>query len=141
MRNLQTFMGSLQRQGVIVDAYVDLTDGSVKGDITNKTRYLIRGEIPVMNDKADDRSKLVHEAAQALKKDATEKGVFIISSDNFANAIGYRRPRSLNDLEKSADFRPSMPFAGAGARGGVIAVGGEPRGDDQKAKEMEKEAK
>jgi hypothetical protein len=141
MRNLQTFMGSLQRQGVIVDAYVDLTDGSVKGDITNKTRYLIRGEIPVMNDKADDRSKLVHEAALALRKDATEKGVFIISSDNFANAIGYRRPRSLNDLEKSADFRPSMPFAGAGARGGVIAVGGEPRGDDQKAKEMEKEAK
>jgi hypothetical protein len=138
MRNLQTSIALMQRQGIVVDAYVDLTDGTIKGDLTSKTRYVIRGELPLMHDKQADRVKLVHEAAQALRKDAIEKGVFIISGDNFATVIGYRRPRSLNDFEKSSEFRPTMPFVGTGG-GNVVRTGnGEPR-EEPKAKEKEPE--
>lgn len=43
MRDLQSYISFLGRQGVTVDAYVDLTDGQVKGALTSKTRFLVRG--------------------------------------------------------------------------------------------------
>jgi hypothetical protein len=40
--------------------------------------------------------------------------MFIISADNFANVIGYRRPRSANDTEPSAhNFKPALPSGGS----------------------------
>jgi hypothetical protein len=43
MRDLHSYIGFLNRQGVAVDAYVDLTDGQIKGRLTSKTRFLVRG--------------------------------------------------------------------------------------------------
>ena len=43
-----------------------------------------------------------------MQKEALERGLFVISADNLANVIGYRRPRSANDMAAS-DFRPTLP--------------------------------
>ena len=136
MRNLHSFMSLLNRQGVIVDGYLDLTNGEFKGGFSDKTRYMIRGDF-LLEEKAaaksgeevkkDDEApkakaepatgpRAINDAIRAIRKDASDKGVFIISADNFANVIGYREPRSATAIETGA-FRPGMPAAGAPGSG------------------------
>jgi hypothetical protein len=123
MRNLREFISILEREGVKVDGYIDLTDGKVIGGITPKTRFIIRGDSFVIDkkaakeeEKADDatvsREKAVNDAMLAVRNDAIEKGLFIISADNLVHVIGYRRPRSASDSEISS-FRPSLPSGAA----------------------------
>src|SRR5205807_9529217 len=64
MRIMASFVNFLNRQGIGVDAYLDLNDGQVKGAITTRTRYLIRGDDLV--DAAQAK------AAPAKKKDGKE---------------------------------------------------------------------
>jgi hypothetical protein len=117
MRQLADFIYLLERQGIIVDAYLDLTDGQVKGTMNPSTRYLIRGEDMRIDPKelADEaprakRALDVTNAANTMRKEAVEKGIFIISAKNFANVIGYRQPGAARDM---AAFRPSIPSAGS----------------------------
>jgi hypothetical protein len=113
MRNLNEFMHILRRQGVKIDAYLDMTDGKLKGTLSAKTRFLIRGDNlgPGADGKVSDEAKKLNAAIDAVRAEAIEKGLFIISPDNFASVIGYRRPRSANDIDISHDFRPSLPGA------------------------------
>lgn len=120
-RALDNFMLLLRRQGIVVDAYVDPADGAIKGALTKKTRYLIRGlnlteedgttpaaegEMP----KGGSRAQRVNAGIAQLRADAVENGIFIVSLDNFLNVIGYRPPRSAEDLATSG-FRPGLPTA------------------------------
>ena len=99
MRQLSDFMYLLERQGIIIDAYVDLTDGQIRGNPSPNTRYLIRGsdlridpkDLQDMEPRAQ-RAKAVNDKAGELQKDAIAKGLFVISDKNFANVIGYRAP-------------------------------------------------
>ena len=142
MRIMDSFVHFLARQGIGVDAYLDLNDGQVKGAITNRTRYLIRGDdlvdpaahnAPVKKNevkdedeekkdaapKADapksdvvpDRIKSINEAAAKMRQDAADKGLLVISVDNFLNVIGYRQPQRRADGE-AGGFRPSAITAG-----------------------------
>jgi hypothetical protein len=137
MRILTSFGNFLARQGITVDAYLDLNDGQIKGAITNRTRYLIRGDdlvdparlssrqkpVVAKDEGADekngqaanaealpDRLKAINDAATAMRQEAIDKGLFIISTDNFLNAIGYRQPRGA--AYEQAGFRPTAIFAG-----------------------------
>lgn len=114
MRHVRDFMHLLERQGVKVDAYLDLTDGKLKGNITSKTRFFVVGD-PIRGEegkKIDEDGKKINEVINAVRTEAIEKGMFIISAENLANVIGFRSPRSANSLETSK-FRPALPFAGA----------------------------
>ncbi|MCI0463938.1 MAG: hypothetical protein L0Z62_43950 [Gemmataceae bacterium] len=122
--DLADFIRVLTNQGVVVDAYVDMKDGQVKGKLTHKTAYLIQGQKAWSAAKdPGPRIQAINEARTKLHKDAVERGLFIISPDNFANVIGYRRPRSKTDVELSG-FRPSTP-----AGGPALALGPAKGGD------------
>src|SRR5262249_33675888 len=108
VRQMQTFISILEREGVVVDAYMDLhegkSEGKLIGEITNKTRFIIRGVEPITDQKEGriaERVKAIKEGMDAARKEAAEKGMFLISANNLANVIGYRQPRSANDLEVS----------------------------------------
>jgi hypothetical protein len=130
-RQMEDFMHLLRNNGMQVDAYVDLRDGQIRGNITAKTRYLIRGaplrvaadaKAPAAKapdgDKEKepakepapntDRNDLINKSSRTLENDARDRGVLLISAENFATVIGYRRARSANSLEIST-FRPSLP--------------------------------
>jgi hypothetical protein len=114
MRQLNDFMYLLQKHGMIVDAYLDLTDGTVKGAVSAKTRYFIRGEDLRADPKDEvraERAKLVNDGIQAMRKESIDRGMFIISAENLGHVVGYRRPRGANQAEAST-FIPSIPFAG-----------------------------
>jgi hypothetical protein len=123
MRQLASFTQLLERMGIRVDAYLDPADVQVKGAISNKTRFLILGEYARPSNPNDqgqaDRAKQINEAISAMKKEAIEKGLFLISAENFAVASGYRRPRNANDSETTG-FRSAVPYAGSAAGGLVI---------------------
>jgi hypothetical protein len=118
MRQLADFMYLLERQGVIIDAYLDLTDGQVKGAITSSTRFLIRGDdlrldAKDVEDKSPraERAVAVNNATALMRKEAVEKGLFVISAKNFAAVIGYRPPAALTQGQPG--FRPQLPTAGS----------------------------
>lgn len=116
MRNLKQFMGVLRSQDIAVDAYLDLTDGKIRGEIRPQTRFLIMGE-PAYEDlnRAEQDPKIVtpkdiNAKIAEMRKQAAEQGLFIISAHNFAAVIGYRPPQSADSTEVPS-FRPSLPRA------------------------------
>ena len=133
-QQMQDFMYLLQRQGMTIDSYVDLRDGQVKGKVTGKTRYLIRGEDPrgikaaAKAGEGDEpevspeakRLAAINDANRALLAEARDKGVLVISAENFAAMIGYRRIHSANEDVKG--FRPGLPMAGTSIGGGTFTA-------------------
>lgn len=167
-RQMDDFMALCKRNGMIVDAYVDMRSGEIKGKINAKTRYLIRGydlakpgkreaapvnkgddkEMPAekKEDPAPanegglaDRIDQVNRSSYLLRSDAKDKGLLLISAENFAVVIGYRKVRSANSAEFST-FRPQLPYAGA-ADGGVRAQPEVRPAEKEAPKDMPKEEK
>jgi hypothetical protein len=122
MRQLANYVQMLERMSIRVDAVLDLTDNQVKGALSNKTRFLIlgaRAEAKNPTDEAQkERAKAINDAIGAMRKDAMEKGMFLISAENFAIAAGYRSPRNAANVEVGS-FRSQAPLAG-GAQGGLL---------------------
>jgi hypothetical protein len=170
MRQMDDFFQLLRRNGMQVDAYVDLRDGSIKGAITSKTRYLIRGDDlagtpaaavkappkdkeagdddkkePAKDNPNADRNAAVKASSLALRNEARDRGMLLVSQYNFAVIIGYRKTRSANSAE-GFGFRPTLPYAGSADSGVMVAP---PRaekgpdrvpdkGPDEKGPEMDK---
>jgi hypothetical protein len=158
VRQMNDLMYLLKRNGIQVDAYVDLRDGHVEGKITSKTRYLIRGDelrstepkaAPKTDEEKDkekdmpkeaapntDRNDLVNKSSRTLRETARERGLLSISAENFATVTGYRRARSGNSAELS-NFRPSLPVAGP-PNAGVLVMPERPAPPPAEEKKEEK---
>jgi hypothetical protein len=179
IRQMDDFMHLMRRNGIQVDAYVDMRDGQIRGNISSKTRYVIKGDdlraalldkvgggaIPAKElDKEKDKDKepakeqdkepakeqdkepavnadrneQINKSSALLRKDAIERGLILISAENFANVIGYRKARNANTVEAS-NFRPGLPFAGA-SDAGVLRLpnGDRPKQEEKKDEKMEK---
>lgn len=114
MRNLADFTRQLEGQNVVVDAYLDLKDNSIKGQITRQTDYLILGESP-----SHESSRLPRDGgepkeepkitpgsqASKMQQEAIRNGVTIISLKKFLALSGFRPPRTLHSEEPNYEFR------------------------------------
>src|SRR5262249_19972130 len=107
---LEDFRRMLARQGAVVDAYVDLKDGSVQGKgITSNTESLILGD--GLDQTRDDRSRdkelvaKVDRSIQALKKKAPDSGVAVISLRRYLEMTGYRAPRVESSRSNTNGYR------------------------------------
>ena len=123
MRNLEMFMQLLGRMNIHTDAYLDLTDGQTKGTLSGKTRFLILGDSIYPKNTSDEtqkeQAKVINDGITAMKKDAIEKGVFLISAENFSIAAGYRKPRNASNIELGK-FSSTVPLAGVSESGGLV---------------------
>ncbi|MBX9678504.1 MAG: hypothetical protein K2X38_07050 [Gemmataceae bacterium] len=140
MRQMNDYMYYLVKQGVTVDAYLDLITGEVQGKLTNKTRILIVGDAPPVPKDEDKEKDLAMQGYVAMRKEAVEKGMFLISADNMAVVAGFRRARNANDGENPNIFKPGLPTAGAAFGRSVqpMGVGAAPKEAEPMPKEMEK---
>ena len=92
VRQLEDFKHLLQRNGIQVDAYVSLRSGILHGRLTAKTRYVILGDDQFV-------SKPIQKATELLRKEAVEKGIILISAENFATVTGLNRATLINDKQ------------------------------------------
>jgi hypothetical protein len=99
------FMRALEKQGVIVDAYLDLRDLQMKGPgLSEKTSYLVTGDNPDLSEaisiagretKRDARLKEVSEVMGKVKSQAKDLGIFPIPAQRFMALIGFEVPKSI----------------------------------------------
>jgi hypothetical protein len=113
--NLDEFILHLNRMGVIVDAYMDPRDGKIVGAVSTKTNLVIRGG-SAGSDTKDERQLSILTALKYMRDQAVERGLFIISPENFAVVTGYRRPGSA-DKQQTLTFQPRPPSGGGGLVG------------------------
>src|SRR5206468_142687 len=120
MDNLVDFMRHLERQGLVVDAYFDLRDGKMVGEITSKTNFLVSGfrAVSLGTSDTDDRVKAINDGIKTMRDKAVDTGLFIISPDNFAIVTGYRRAGG-EVSEEVRRFVPQPPLGGPPTAGVV----------------------
>jgi hypothetical protein len=95
------FRRNLERQNIIVDAYLDPKDYSVQGKVSVQTDYLILGDGLESLATARDREgigKKLDAGIREMKTQAEKNGVQVISLRKYLEMIGYRVPRAVGDL-------------------------------------------
>jgi hypothetical protein len=107
--NLFEFMRNLERQNIVVDAYLDPKDYSIKGKgITVRTDYLIigqSGEFLETGPRATDmeRSKGLEKGVRQMQEQANKNGVPIMPLYKYMEMIGYRLPRNITENQTLYD--------------------------------------
>jgi hypothetical protein len=90
---IQEFMQELKKHGVEVDAYLDLREGDIKGEITRKTDFLILGDyvedsnLRITRDK--DRLAAVNKKMKEMQDTAIRNGVRPIKLNDFLTVTGH----------------------------------------------------
>lgn len=75
IRQMDDFMYLLRRNGMQVDAYVDLRNGQIQGNLSSKTRYLIKGDdLRVAIDKPAEPAKEADDKEKEPAKDKDAAG-------------------------------------------------------------------
>jgi hypothetical protein len=94
------FIRNLQRQNVVVDAYVDTKTGKVKGRMSVDTDYLVVNEVidkMSPRDRNPTLDQAMREAIRTLKEEAKKNGVQILGLRRYLEMIGYRMPRHMQE--------------------------------------------
>ncbi len=115
----QDLIRALQKQGITVDAWLDLKDRTIKGPgMTERTTYLIVGERPVVSSAAASIENNPLAQAQIdvigkiteMENKGRDLGVQKVPYRRFLSLIGYRLPPSM----QPADYGASSYLRGAG---------------------------
>jgi hypothetical protein len=91
----------LSRQNVVVDAYLDLRDATIKGTMTHKTDYLILGDQPEFNanttfkegDARFERKTEIVQKIAEMQDNAKKLGVNVVPLHRFVALTGVQIPR------------------------------------------------
>jgi hypothetical protein len=115
--SLDEFKRNLERQNIVVDAWVDPRDGRINGQLTYQTDYLILGGTP---DKAkgggtEESEKRVLDSRKQMQEEAKKFGVTIKPLLSYLEMIGYPLPHSsrgdrasrFNDMRSDAVPHPN----------------------------------
>jgi hypothetical protein len=106
---------NLERQGIVVDAWVDLRDRTIKGPgITERTAFLVVGERPELSDTMKRQvaqlgeNPLVQAFTQInsqlvkMEEMAQQKGVQKVSYRRYLTLVGYPMPKLTKPLDLTA---------------------------------------
>jgi hypothetical protein len=96
------FVRNLEKQGIVVDAYLDIKDLTVKGDGMNwNSNYLIIGAQPEFGSREKigegsvqtERKKEVLQKMSDMQNEAKNYGITVLPVRRFLSLIGYKLPR------------------------------------------------
>jgi hypothetical protein len=121
---------ALEKQGVLVDAWLDLKDRTIKGPgISEKTTYLILGEsptygsIPLEGNKVSEATGDILTKIDEMKNKARDLGVERVPYRKFLSLIGYRLPK----LTQPVDYSATSYLRGSGGAIKPVENGKEPK--------------
>src|SRR5262249_45815290 len=101
--NTQDFVRSLERQGISVDAYLDLKELAVKGKgLSLQTTYLILGDKPELTAQGavaevgkNESVRAVNEKISQMTEGAIKLGIQIVPFRGYLVLTGVRAPRGV----------------------------------------------
>ncbi|HZU36263.1 MAG TPA: hypothetical protein VFA18_10155 [Gemmataceae bacterium] len=107
IRDQDQFLRTAPREHLIVDAYEDVREGTIKGEITFQTTILVRGDATTFDPNSAlvtgvpevDRKNKLNELRSKMLETAKLKGVQIIPARQFLALIGYQLPRAVRELD------------------------------------------
>ncbi|MFL5241274.1 MAG: hypothetical protein ACJ8FY_04140 [Gemmataceae bacterium] len=105
--NTQEFIRGLKQQGVAVDAYIDLKETAIKGEINRLTEYLVVGPLPqdAKIKLPKDRQEAYDNKINELQNAAKANGVTLVPLREFLTLIGYRIPKVIQTGEENYNFK------------------------------------
>ncbi|MHB1423475.1 MAG: hypothetical protein ACYC3I_09835 [Gemmataceae bacterium] len=116
--SLFEFMRNLERQNIVVDAYLNPKDAAVKGQITFRTDYLIVGGFPDSggSGRIGETEKQFQATQKQMQEEARKYGAQVVSLARYLEMIGYHLPHSTRERSPSmynSDLRPDrLPRVG-----------------------------
>jgi len=90
------FVKALEKEGVIVDAWLDMKELSLKGAlkaVNFKTNYLILGDIPEPDSATNDHVGAVHRTIHDLREAAMARGTAIVNARRYMMLAGMKLPK------------------------------------------------
>ena len=94
--NMTSLVRILEQMNVVVDAYLDPSDGTIKGPgMTRRTDYILWGN-PVAGKGGDDeRVKKINKAIDDMVKEARDNGIRVMPPKRFFQETGFNLPRNI----------------------------------------------
>jgi len=97
--NMNTLVRLLEQMNVVVDAYVDTSDGTIRGSgLTRRTDYILWGNPVSVAGKADDeRIKKINKVIDDMVAEARANGIRVMQPKRFFQETGFNMPRNIAD--------------------------------------------
>lgn len=120
------FIRNLEKQGVVVDAYLDIKDMEIRKrneGISRATNYLILGDVPDFshlgqlrdNDPRAELKLKINEKITSMHEEATKLGVNVVPARRYMTIVGYKLPRTR---ASQTDWDSYLITSRPGANGG-----------------------
>lgn len=115
--DIESVVRDLTKIGIPVDAYYDLKKKAWVGQVTERTRYIVEGYMP-LNSATDphreEKSKL-SEAMSIAIKEAKQRGVDTVNFRDFFSRMGYKFRLDVTDDKINQAVAPYLSNVGVGS--------------------------
>jgi len=114
--DIETVVRDLTRMGIPVDAYYDLKKRAWVGQITERTRYIVEGLLPInsaSDPNRDEKTKLLGVIGTAITE-GKQKGVDTINYRDFFSRMGYKFRLDVSDDKINQATAPYLSNVGVG---------------------------
>jgi regulator of replication initiation timing len=114
--DIESVVKDLRRMGIPVDAYYDMKKRQWIGQVTERTRYIVEGYLPIntANDpNRDEKTKLLDALGKAISE-GKSKGVNSINFRDFFSRMGYKFRLDVSDDKVNQATAPYLSNVGVG---------------------------
>jgi hypothetical protein len=112
--DIENLVRDLNKMGIPVDAYMDLRTGKWVGKLTERTRYIVDGAVPVPlpSDPHQDAKVRMIGWMKAGKDEGGTKNIQVVPARDFFGRIGYKAKADVSDdhiNQAAAKYLNAMP--------------------------------
>ena len=115
--DIESVVRDLTRMGIPVDAYFDMKKRAWVGQVTERTRYIVEGYMPIntaTDPNRDEKTKLLGTISAAIKE-GRDKGVDTQNFRDFFSRMGYKFRLDVSDDKVNQATVPYLNNVGVGS--------------------------
>jgi hypothetical protein len=116
--DIQALMTMLRNQGAQIDLYLDKANGfQPRGKLDYTTDMVVVGGIPMLTARGASEAPIANKGtellrnAEAVQREAMQKGIEIVTLPRFLSRLGYNTPRSLTPRTTDNSVTNQTPIA------------------------------
>jgi hypothetical protein len=112
--DIESVVKDLTRMGIPVDAYFDMKTRKWVGQVTERTRYMVEGYLPIntaTDPNREEKTKLLDVIGKAVNE-GRQKGVDVINFRDFFGRMGYKFRLDVSDDKVNQATAPYLSNVG-----------------------------